>query len=445
MLCTSCPVSCVEMSMECNLQAEDAASAPMGGNGGESQSADCSRSDWLNLREATFSLVNRSSYTTGLSQNPNVQLLEGLRMATYGSMLSLREETVKRRMKKATWSLLLIGLGVALIGYVVIFPFWFLTVITSTILRTLHLPDFGLGDATFHMFEMLGSMVHLGPVVALSVVKICFPGMLDDLFFKMLYIVDPENAKRLKDARTPGFGKSLSRFGRRMGRYLLYASLYAFASLFLGSMTRSVFKFILVCNLFGPGFGFVCAFFALFPFSEPLVTAVVEYRLLSRSMTREILDPYFRRMHLKSKEEGAFLSQNQYALFSFSVPFLLLMKLPFIGVLFWGFAQCAIVVFLVDSEAPMPGQRQSARVSRDEKDVLPAESPPVRKKDSTETGRGRLEEDEEEVDSLRVNGIDFNALSLVILSVLFLVLKFIIKVAISFVSKKSNNTAYRRR
>eukprot|EP01135_Chromosphaera_perkinsii_P010293 Nk52_evm1s2095 gene=Nk52_evmTU1s2095 len=330
----------------------------------------------------------------------------------------------------------------AVIGYWIIFPFWLAGMIISTLLRAVRLPDFGTGDATFHMLSMLGSAVHLGPVIALSIVKIFFPRLLDDLFFRTLRVVDPEHCKLLQQAPSAGFRKSIKKFFKRITRYLLYASLYAIASLFLGVFTRRVFKFILVAKLFGVAFAFLCAFFSFFPFTEPLVTALVEYRLYSRSMTREILDPYFRRVgHLRGYRyvEREFLQQNQFALFAFSVPFLMGMKVPFVGVLFWALAQCAIVLLLVDADAPLPGSKHRSMASSSSPSSVSG-TQKMQQDGSTEEDNEEEQEDggddegrglkagnnDGDVDSLAVNGVDLNTVALWVVGAVGVVVKVLV-------------------
>jgi hypothetical protein len=73
-----------------------------------------------------------------------------------------------------------------------------------------------------------------------------------------------------------------------------------------------------------------------------------------RSLMRELLAPYFVRMHMSHKEKRRWFSGRKDVLFGFSAIAYIIIRLPIIGIIGYGVAQAAAAYMLTVVTEPPP-------------------------------------------------------------------------------------------
>lgn len=80
----------------------------------------------------------------------------------------------------------------------------------------------------------------------------------------------------------------------------------------------------------------------------------------SRSLMRELLEPYFCRIRFNSKQKKHWFRDRAGLLFGFSAGFYLFLKIPFLGVLIYGIAEASTAYLITKITDPPPHPRDSA-------------------------------------------------------------------------------------
>lgn len=78
----------------------------------------------------------------------------------------------------------------------------------------------------------------------------------------------------------------------------------------------------------------------------------------SRSLVRELLGPYFNRLPFSSSTRSKWYSNREGVLFGFGCGFYLLLRIPFVGVLIYGFAQASAAYLITKITDPPPLQKR---------------------------------------------------------------------------------------
>ncbi|KAJ5094668.1 hypothetical protein N7456_010529 [Penicillium angulare] len=79
----------------------------------------------------------------------------------------------------------------------------------------------------------------------------------------------------------------------------------------------------------------------------------------SRSLMRELLDPYFRRVKFTPEQKSRWFRDRAGVLFGFAFAFTVLMKAPFIGVLMYGVAEASTAYLVTKITDPPPSPAES--------------------------------------------------------------------------------------
>lgn len=74
-----------------------------------------------------------------------------------------------------------------------------------------------------------------------------------------------------------------------------------------------------------------------------------------RSLVRELLQPYFRRLPFSTRTKAQWFANREGIMFGFGAGFFLLLKIPFVGVLVYGFAQASAAYLITKVTDPPPG------------------------------------------------------------------------------------------
>ena len=174
----------------------------------------------------------------------------------------------------------------------------------------------------------------IGPLVAIFTVNIAFPVFNMGVFLAGMKVVDPERAERL--AAKPG-----------MPLHITVAI----------SAWRLVKFVLLSAGLLLVG---------LIPVVGGLVAAGLQLWLTARTVSAELLDPYFECLDIRYAEQKQIVARHQKPLLGFGLPVALLLAIPVVGPLAFGVAQAAAAVFVarelpVDPrETASPGEPAAA-------------------------------------------------------------------------------------
>lgn len=80
----------------------------------------------------------------------------------------------------------------------------------------------------------------------------------------------------------------------------------------------------------------------------------------SRGLTRELLEPYFARIHFSKDEKTAWFRNREGLLFGFGIGFYVLLRVPLLGVLVYGIAEASTAYLITKVTDPPPPPSQSA-------------------------------------------------------------------------------------
>jgi CysZ protein len=154
----------------------------------------------------------------------------------------------------------------------------------------------------------------LGPLLAIFIVNIGFPFFNQSVFMAGMRAADPERARLLEGKA----GMSLSRaIGLAIVRFVKFLGL-------------SVVLFVI----------------GLVPVVGTLIAGVGGLLLAARTVSWELLDPYFEMLDIRHAEQRELIGRHQKVLLGFGLPIALLFAIPLVGPLLFGLAQVAGAVFV---------------------------------------------------------------------------------------------------
>ena len=78
------------------------------------------------------------------------------------------------------------------------------------------------------------------------------------------------------------------------------------------------------------------------PGAKAAVTMFVGVCLASRSLARELMEPYLTRMHQEPVERRRFINRNSARLLGFALPYTFLIGIPVVGPFVWVIAQVSV-------------------------------------------------------------------------------------------------------
>lgn len=221
------------------------------------------------------------------------------------------------------------------------------------------------------------SVLNVGPIL-ISAVRYIRPEM-DELFLKSLQFVDsiykqkhPESDRMYYNALikydkerahrstkpkggTVSAQDKLSQFIKRSGiRVGQTIAIYMLSGVpILGSLVLPITWFQSLNRVAGtPAAATLCAI-SLFAPKRWTMTFLAAF-WGGRSLARELLMPYFNRIPFSRAERERWFSAREGIMFGFGAGFYLLLKIPFIGVLVYGFAEASAAYLITKVSDPPP-------------------------------------------------------------------------------------------
>ena len=153
----------------------------------------------------------------------------------------------------------------------------------------------------------------------------------------------------------------LSRFGRKA---LLSVAVFALSHVpFIGKFVLPAASFYTFKKAVGTGPAVVIFGAGVFLPRRYLVIFLQTY-FSSRSLMRELLVPYFSRVHFTKDEKRNWFRNREGVLFGFGLGFYILTRVPLVGVLIYGIAEAStayLVTKITDPPPPVSEARQYAQ------------------------------------------------------------------------------------
>ncbi|TKA83260.1 hypothetical protein B0A55_00782 [Friedmanniomyces simplex] len=224
------------------------------------------------------------------------------------------------------------------------------------------------------------------PFFLMSFVRYLSPAM-DDMFMSSLGWVDttytqkhaderPEELRamyypHLKDYNTVGSAKErqrdpykaaiafLLRFGRKAG---LSLGVYGLSFLpYVGRFVLPAASFYTFNNAVGlqPA---VLIFGSSVLLPKRWIVRFLQSYFSSRSLMRELLDPYFSRIHYSPQQKRVWFNSRSGVLYGFALTFYVLLRIPFAGVLMYGIAEASTAYLVTKITEPPPDPRREGEV-----------------------------------------------------------------------------------
>lgn len=179
------------------------------------------------------------------------------------------------------------------------------------------------------VLRIIGAVLILvvAPLIAILVMNVAFPFFNEPVFMAGLRAQDPERADRV--AAGPGMPL-------RASAMIAALRLLRFLGLTL--------VFVLV---------------GLIPIVGGIVGTIGQAWLTAKTVSWELMDPYFDRLDIRWDGQKQFVTQYRDALLGFGLPLGLLLAIPLIGPLLFGWVQGAAGTFLVREVQPHPREYEA--------------------------------------------------------------------------------------
>jgi hypothetical protein len=181
------------------------------------------------------------------------------------------------------------------------------------------------------------------------------PSELRDMYYPNLKLYRPTDGSTHSESTAQAVSMFLYRFLRKGG-----ISLVVFAL----SYTPYIGRFVLPAASFytfnnAVGLGPASAIFGtgIFLPRKYLVIFLQSY-FSSRSLMRELLEPYFARVHFTKEQKRNWFRSREGVLFGFGLGFYILVKIPLVGVLVYGIAEASTAYLITKITDPPPPPQQ---------------------------------------------------------------------------------------
>jgi len=138
---------------------------------------------------------------------------------------------------------------------------------------------------------------------------------------------------------------------------------------YIGPLVLPVSSIYSLNSVTGPLPAGVFAFCSLFIFSKSLTVRILQTYFASRSLVRDLLEPYFSRLPFTAEQKRRWFRDREGLLLGFGVGWMLLVKVPLVGVLVYGIAEAstAYLITKITSPAPPPPTSSSSPFIPNEK------------------------------------------------------------------------------
>ncbi|KAF7717003.1 Uncharacterized protein PECH_003182 [Penicillium ucsense] len=183
------------------------------------------------------------------------------------------------------------------------------------------------------------------------------PATLRAMYYPSLVMYPTKDGPRSSRPKSEAVMMFAQRYAKRMGTLL---------GVYLLSLTPVVGRFVMPAASFYTFRSHVGTAPAAVIFGAGLVlpkAMIVKFLhtyFASRSLMRELLEPYFRRIRFTSDQKRRWFRDREGVLFGFAFAFTIVLKTPFIGVLMYGVAEASTAYLITKITDPPPTPTESA-------------------------------------------------------------------------------------
>lgn len=177
------------------------------------------------------------------------------------------------------------------------------------------------------------------------------PSSLRPTYYQNLRLYSTRDGSTHTTSTAEAITRFLMRFGKKAGLSL---------AIYLLSFTPLVGRFVLPAasfytfnNVAGLGPAAIVFGTGIFLPRKVLIIFLQSY-FASRSLMRELLEPYFSRIHFTSAQKRHWFHDREGLLFGFGVGFYILQRIPLLGVLIYGIAEASTAYLITKITDPPP-------------------------------------------------------------------------------------------
>ncbi|GES88744.1 transmembrane protein UsgS [Rhizophagus clarus] len=299
------------------------------------------------------------------------QVVRGLQLAWWGTLLAFKNRHLhKHTYVKTTFVLVVFSIILYLLtSTLFLIPLKLIQLLVylfSFIFRY----DHSLYTENYNVW--ITNYVFNLPFLGLMFMRYIYPQPLDSLFIESLHHVDLTYIKKHEgeqDLRPPyapalerhpygtNYWNEMFQYLKRTWNKIKIAIILYFLSLlpFVGVFVYPVASAYALIDSLGyfPAIT-IGVFMYVIPGTKSFTMVFLESLYSSRAMMRELLEPYFGRIHFDAEVRRKWFMEREGILFGFSMGFYPLVRLPLFGMLFYGVAQSATALILVKTTEPPP-------------------------------------------------------------------------------------------
>jgi len=176
------------------------------------------------------------------------------------------------------------------------------------------------------------------------------------LYHPTLSLYEPHNVSRVTDGKALKKNSPLKAFllrSARKGGISLGIYLATFIP-FIGPFVLPVSSIYSLNSVTGPLPAGVFAFCSFFIFPKSLTVKILQTYFTSRSLVRDLLEPYFSRLPFTAEQKRRWFRDREGLLLGFGVGWVLLVKVPLVGVLVYGIAEASTAYLITKITSPVP-------------------------------------------------------------------------------------------
>lgn len=182
------------------------------------------------------------------------------------------------------------------------------------------------------------------------------PNQLRAMYYPHLVMFPTKGGPRSSQPKWEAVMAFANRYAKKMGTLL---------GIYLLSLTPTVGRFVMPAASFYTfrthvGTAPAAAIFgAGLILPKAYIVSFLHTYFASRSLMRELLEPYFRRIRFTSEQKKRWFRDREGVLFGFAFGFTVILKLPFIGVLMYGVAEASTAYLVTKITDPPPAPAES--------------------------------------------------------------------------------------
>eukprot|EP00732_Lithocolla_globosa_P004343 Lithocolla_globosa_v1_NODE_3969_length_1541_cov_9.732840.p1 type:complete len:293 gc:universal NODE_3969_length_1541_cov_9.732840:28-906(+) len=278
-------------------------------------------------------------------------LMLGFQAAVQGVVLCFTEKNIYKILKNAFWFLCVVISGIFVTRFTITLPLQILVWLLSFFVDV---------QFTVEWVQIVSNeLINVTPFLGLLFVRYIWYQPLDNITKHALHAVDPTFAEELYAIVPRSMGEELTLFAKRTGKLLAsYAVVWMLSMLpVVGPFIPPLAELYLLSMSVGLPLAVSISLLSFLPFLHVYSLQILKFWGVCRSLSRELLEPYFCRVRFSAVEKRAFFLEHGLKLVGFTLPYVVALNIPLVGPVVFAFAQAGIAPVLVAS-AQLPTSSQ---------------------------------------------------------------------------------------